>query len=70
MKKLWKKRLAYFVQIDLFVSMLSIILKLWLMFWKYFLNKRDHLYKIGQFSAFFFFLRIFSSTIFSSKFHK
>lgn len=54
MKKLWKKRLAYFVQIDLFVSMLSIILKLWLMFWKYFLNKRDHLYKIGQFSAFFF----------------
>ena len=69
MKKLWKKRLAYFVQIDLFVSMLSIILKLWLMFWKYFLNKRDHLYKIGQFSAFFF-LRIFNSTIFSSKFHK
>ena len=69
MKKLCKKRLAYFVQIDLFVSMLSIILKLWLMFWKYFLNKRDHLYKIGQFSAFFF-LRIFSSTIFSSKFHK
>ena len=55
MKKLWKKRLAYFVQIDLFVSMLSIILKLWLMFWKYFLNKRDHLYKIGQFSVFFFF---------------
>ena len=69
MKKLWKKRLAYFVQIDLFVSMLSIILKLWLMFWKYFLNKRDHLYKIGQFSAFFFFF-FFSSTIFSSKFHK
>ena len=55
MKKLWKKRLAYFVQIDLFVSMLSIILQLWLMYWKYFMNKRDHLYKIGQFSAFFFF---------------
>ena len=59
MKKLWKKRLAYFVQIDLFVSMLSIILKLWLMFWKYFLNKRDHLYKIGQFSVFFFFFANF-----------